>query len=126
MYNRYIRNDHGAYTHLHEEDAPDGFSPRRPAAPPPNPGAPGRRDAEETGQRRREEPPNGPEPFAPPPPPHRGGRRPDAKGASPFESAEGAADAVNRTLRRLLDRFHLFQEDADEELLFAIGLLLVL
>jgi len=50
---------------------------------------------------------------------------------------------IQRTLRRLLDRFHLenvdtgdllllillfllFEEDADEELLFALGLLLIL
>ncbi len=102
MYNRYIRNDRGEYTRIPEEDA------------------------------RRSQPPSGggsgtPPPPPPPPPPPR-----DEEG-----------DVLQRTLRHLLDRFHmenvdtgdllllillflLFEEDADEELLFALGLLLIL
>lgn len=97
MYNRYIRNDQGTYTRVPEEDAPP-----RPA-------------------------PEGP----PPPPPPGGGL---FGGFPPV----GGGD-----LRKLLDRFHLdridsgdllllgllfllYREGADEELLFALGLLLIL
>ncbi len=114
MYNRYIRNDRGTYTRVPEDE------PHR-SPPPPNSGSGGGRP---DGGR-----PNGPPPnSAPPPPP-------------PPKDADG--DVIQRTLRRLLDRFHLesvdtgdllllillfllFEEDADEELLFALGLLLIL
>ena len=129
MYNRYIRGDSGVYTRIPEEEPqrpngpsgggpPPGNGPGRPGAPngpvhpgggpggPAGPGAP---------------PPNGP--FQPPPP----------KGP----------DGLSAALRRLLDKFHLdsvdsgdlllllllfflFKEDADDELLIALGLLLVL
>lgn len=106
MYNRYIRNEQGSYTRIQEEDAPpfrqsgpEHFPPKTP--PPPEP------------------------PQTPPCPPRRG------------------EDLLPQTLRKLLDRFHLEQidtgdlllillllfllrEDADEELLFALGLLLIL
>lgn len=108
MYNRYIRNDRGTYTRVPEEEPraappPDGPPPRRPE-PPPRAG----------GQNAQE----------PPPPPPR------------FE------DGVTGFLRKTLDRFHLesvdtgdlllavlfllFEEDADDELLAALGLLLIL
>lgn len=105
MYNRYIRNDRGEYTRIPEEDV------RRPQPPPSGGGS-------------------GTPPPPPPPPP-----------SPPPRDEEG--DVLQRTLRRLLDRFHmesvdtgdllllillflLFEEDADEELLFALGLLLIL
>ena len=86
MYNRYIRNDNGAYTRIPQEEKHHG---------------------------------------APPPP---GGR---------------TIDGLTGFLRHLLDQFHLdrvdtgdllllvilfflFKEDADEELLVALGLLLIL
>ncbi|MCI2055833.1 MAG: hypothetical protein LKJ86_01675 [Oscillibacter sp.] len=116
MYNRYIRNDRGTYTRVVEEDA-DGT----------HPGA-----ASETRQNQPEQEPRQPD-DAPPP-------------FSPFplfgEPSHGA-DTVTHALRKLLDRFHLdnidtgdlllllllfllFEEDADEELLIALGLLLIL
>ena len=103
MYNRYIRNDNGAYTRIPQEEKHPGASP-----PPP----------ETKQQAQREQPP--------PPPP--GGR---------------TIDGLTGFLRHLLDQFHLdhvdtgdllllgllfflFREDADEELLVALGLLLIL
>ena len=103
MYNRYIRNDNGAYTRIPQEEKHHG-------APPPPP--------EAKQQAQREQPP--------PPPP--GGR---------------TIDVLTGFLRHLLDQFHLdrvdtgdllllvilfflFKEDADEELLVALGLLLIL
>jgi len=101
VYNRYIRNDRGIYARVPEEER--RVPPDRPEAD------------------------SGPPPRVPP-------------GGEPPPLGE---DAVGRLLRRLLDRFHLenvdtgdlllllllfllFEEDADEELLFALGLLLIL
>ena len=109
MYNRYIRNDQGVYTRIPEDDP----SPRAGPAPPPPDGA-------------RPEDPT--EPRQPPP------LRED-----PPETGDGLSGA----LRRLLDQLHLgdldtgdllllailyflFREGADEELLAALGLLLIL
>lgn len=102
MYNRYVRNDRGVYTRIPQEEA----EPKKNAPPPP--------------------PPSSPPP--PPPPPPSGGR---------------ASDGLTGFLRHFLDQFHLdrvdtgdllllailfflFKEDADEELLMALGLLLIL
>lgn len=107
MYNRYIRNDQGAYTRIPQEEAP----PRD--TPPPGDRSPG----------------NSPPPHQDrPPPPPEGGRW---------------SDGLTGILRHLLDQLHLdhvdtgdllllgllfllFREDADEELLVALGLLLIL
>ena len=103
MYNRYIRNDNGAYTRIPQEEKHHG-------APPPPP------EAKQQAQ------------WAQPPPPPPGGR---------------TIDGLTGFLRHLLDQFHLdrvdtgdllllvilfflFKEDADEELLVALGLLLIL
>lgn len=101
MYNRYLRNDQGVYTRLPSEE------PR--AAPPPPPDTP-----------------------LPPPPP-RGGDEPESG-----DTREGFA-FLGRILERLhlqdLDGadlmllallFFLFEEKADDELLIALGLLLIL
>lgn len=110
MYNRYIRNDNGAYTRIPQEEKGHGAPP-----PPPEP----------QQQPQPEQPPHR-EPPPPPPPP--GGR---------------TIDGLTGFLRHLLDQLHLdrvdtgdllllvilfflFKEDADEELLVALGLLLIL
>lgn len=97
MYNRYIRNDQGSYTRIPQEE------------PPPS--------GDRTGE--------GQHPFQPPPP----------------ETAH--PDGLTGFLQHLLDQLHLdhvdtgdllllallfflFREDADEELLVALGLLLIL
>lgn len=104
MYNRYIRNEQGAYTRIQEDDA-------RPNSPPPEGTMP-------------------PKDGAPPKPP-------------PGASAPRIADSLTSFLRHVLDQLHLnsvdtgdllllgllfflFREDADEELLVALGLLLIL
>ncbi|MCI2058207.1 MAG: hypothetical protein LKJ80_03260 [Oscillibacter sp.] len=108
MYNRYIRNDRGTYTRVPEEES-------RTAS----------REHPPSGTERQAEPQSRSEPRSAPRP----GRPPD--------------DGLSDLFRRLLDRFHLenvdtgdlllllllfllFEEDADEELLFALGLLLIL
>lgn len=118
MYNRYIRNDSGSYTRIPEEEA-------RPQVQSPPPVQPER--------------PNPPPREAPPAPP------PDPPGQSrPAPNGPGrAADGLTSFLRHILDRLHmdhvdtgdllllillffLFREDADEELLVSLGLLLIL
>ncbi|MDD5931879.1 MAG: hypothetical protein PUC45_05375 [Oscillospiraceae bacterium] len=110
MYNRYIRNDNGNYARIPQEE------PKRTA-----PGTPPQRETP-----KQHPPPNQmPEHTAPPfePSPH--------------------GDPLSGFLRNFLDQFHLdhvdtgdllllgllfllFREDADEELLVALGLLLIL
>ena len=125
MYNRYIRNDQGVYTRIPEEE------PRRPQTPPPPPGGPGPSPAGGDG------PPPGNGAFHAPP----GGGRPPHIEPPPQDDSRG--DSLTGLLRRLLDQFHLnsldtgdllllailyflFREGADEELLVALGLLLIL
>ena len=123
MYNRYIRNDQGIYTRIPEEE------PRRPQTPPPPSGGP--------------EPPHaggGTENGAFHAPPGGGGQSPHADVPPPDG---GRDDSLTSLLRRLLDQLHLnsldtgdllllailyflFREGADEELLAALGLLLIL
>ncbi|WP_409967894.1 hypothetical protein RFF05_15285 [Bengtsoniella intestinalis] len=102
VYNRYVPNDHGHYTRIPEEPT---------ASAPPS-----------------QSPPQSNQP--PPPTPPRNKHLP-------------TGDGINELLRSTLDKFHLqdidtgdlillgllwflFREDADEELLFALGLLLIL
>lgn len=104
MYNRYIRTDDGTYTKVSEEEIPSGQPRQEP--------------------RQDSPPPDGPPPFSPPP---------------PFGGGEGIAGYLRRILDQLhLDRidagdllllgllYFLFREKADEELLVALGLLLIL
>ena len=99
MYNRYIRNDDGVYARQAQQEA----EPSRQESPPP---------------------PSPPRPESPPPPPPKGG------GQIPFLSGImeklrlGSVDFGDLLLLLLL--FQLFREDGDEELLIAIGLLLIL
>ena len=108
MYNRYIRNDQGVYTRIPQEEGPPPGT-----SPPPGGGG----EHAPPGQNRR-----------PPPPPPEG---------------EPRSDGLTGFLQHLLDQLHLdhvdtgdllllvllfflFREDADEELLVALGLLLIL
>lgn len=114
MYNRYIRNDSGTYTRIPQEDA---HSHR--ASPEKKPPASSRKESRP--------PPPKEEPKAPP----------------PSGGAGRTADGLTGFLRHILDQLHLdhvdtgdllllgllfflFREDADEELLVALGLLLIL
>ena len=103
MYNRYIRNDNGVYDRVpQQETAPP--SPPRPQPPPPRPGPP----------------PPGPEPAPPPAP------APERQFLNRLLAKLhlGDMDAGDLLLLGLL--YFLFREKADEELLVALGLLLIL
>ena len=112
MYNRYIRNESGTYSRIPQEEPPQ--SSGKGAKTPPKPDPP-----------RSDPPPPRSEP--PPCPPPSGERK----------------DGLTGFLRHFLDQFHLdgvdtgdllllgllfllSQEKADEELLVALGLLLIL
>ena len=135
MYNRYIRNDQGVYTRVSEEE-PGSRSTEGPAS---------RASSSEPGSAPPSGPPQGhgasaegpSESFSGPPP------RPSLTFGQPFFGGSPQHDGLSSTLRRLLDKFHLehvdsgdlllllllfflFKEDADEELLIALGLLLIL
>lgn len=149
MYNRYIRNDNGSYERIPEEGpqpAPSGT--QRPGAPPP--GADSRAGGSSPGgSSPGGPPPGGPPPGGPPP----GGPPPGGASAGNFRpggpppngrpSGGRTSDGLTGVLQHMLDQFHLdhvdtgdllllallfflFREDADEELLVALGLLLIL
>lgn len=107
MYNRYIRNDQGSYTRIPREEPTGPSAPQGPEA---------RGDA------------HTPPPFQP---------------VSHDPGPDKPPDGLTGFLRHLLDQLHmdhvdtgdllllallffLFREDADEELLVALGLLLIL
>ena len=111
MYNRYIRNDNGVYTRIPQEES------KQQAAPP-------KKEATQHNQS------NSPHPTSPPSPPNNNG-------------SGRWSDGLTGFLRHFLDQLHLdhvdtgdllllvllfflFREDADEELLVALGLLLIL
>ena len=116
MYNRYIRNDRGVYERVPMEDAPPPPPPRQEEAVPPPP--------------------------PPPPPPSPGQDRPQPPNTGKPPPGR-VADGLTGTLRHILDQLHLnhvdsgdllllgllfllSREEADEELLVALGLLLIL
>lgn len=141
MYNRYMRNDDGSYTRIPEEEPArrPGQAPPPSGAgqdPPPGAGAGERRPppssgeqdrgGERHGETHRERTWEEPSFYGPPPPP-----------------PSGRGDGLTGFLRHFLDQWHLdsvdtgdllllgllfflFREDADEELLVALGLLLIL
>lgn len=137
MYNRYIRNDNGSYTRIPEEGPSGGASSGGPAPGGPPPGGP---------------PPSGGPPPGGPPPGDAGGAShggPSSGGPGygrpPHGPTRGGrpADGLTGILQHLLDQLHLdhvdtgdllllallfflFRENADEELLVALGLLLIL
>ena len=129
MYNRYIRNDQGTYTRIPGNEPsgtappPREHPPSGASAPNPDPSNPTDRHAK-TGESEKRD----------------GGFRPDPGNSAPQRDSR---DIISQALRRLLDRFHLetvdtgdlllllllfllYEEKADEELLFALSLLLIL
>jgi len=112
MYNRYIRNESGSYTRIPQEESPRPSSNAHSSPPKPEP------------------PPRQHTPPPPPPP-------------STDHGIGHITDGLTGFLRHILDQLHmdhvdtgdllllillffLFREDADEELLVALGLLLIL
>lgn len=137
MYNRYIRNDQGGYTRVPEPEQ----SGRDPSPQPET----SRQHPDGTGP----PPDSGRQPGDGPASPHRDTPPPHHQPGGPsYENADspggsGLADGLTGFLRHMLDQFHLdsvdtgdllllgllfflFREDADEELLIALGLLLIL
>ena len=106
MYNRYIRTDHGGYTRIPQEE---------PQSQPPPPMEPSPQEEQPSSSHRADQKNNG----------------------------DRISDGITSILRQILDQFHLnhvdtgdllllvllfllFREDADEEVLVALGLLLIL
>lgn len=120
MYNRYIRNDNGSYSRIPQEEPRQHAPGNQGKSPPP------------------------PKESPPPPPPEPPKQEAPPKCAPPFRPPVGERkDGLTGFLRHFLDQFHLdhvdtgdllllgllfflFREDADEELLVALGLLLIL
>lgn len=106
LYNRYIRGSDGVYTRVAQPDPPPH------SAPPPPPG------------------PDMPPPPPPPPPPPRDppppGRAPEIDLLNRLLARLHLGDLDSGDLLTLLLLFLLFREGADEELLIALGLLLIL
>ena len=98
MYNRYIRNDNGAYSRVTQQDAPK----HQAAAPPPPP------------------------PPQPPRQPPKQEKIPESRFLDRLLGKLHLGDVDSGDLLLLLILFFLFKEEADEELLIAIGLLLIL
>ena len=99
MYNRYIRNDNGAYSRVAQQDAPK----HQAAAPPPPP-----------------------PPLSSPPQPPKHEKIPESRFLDRLLGKLHLGDVDSGDLLLLLILFFLFKEEADEELLIAIGLLLIL
>ncbi len=104
MYNRYMRNDTGTYTRMPQDDAPPP-GPKPPSGPGASPKA---------------KPSPGPPPI--PAPSH----RPERDILNRFLERLHLGDLDSGDLLVLLLLFMLFRENADEELLIALGLLLIL
>ena len=119
MYNRYIRNDNGVYDRVPQQETapPPRPEPRtqppppRPGPPPPGPGPPPPGPGP---------PPPGPEPAPPPAP------APERQFLNRLLAKLHLRDMDAGDLLLLLILFFLFYQKADEEVLIAIGLLLIL
>lgn len=123
MYNRYIRNDQGTYTRIPEESTPPPRaepSSHREEGGPSSPPESHHQEHQQEHHHQEQRPPTGPPP-----------------------SSGRTSDSLTGFLRHFLDQLHLdhvdtgdllllgllfflFREDADEELLVALGLLLIL
>lgn len=105
MYNRYIRNDNGVYDRVPQQETAPPSRPTPPLRPdaPPEPGPPGLEQ----------------HPPVPPPAPER-------QFLNRLLGKLHLGDMDAGDLLLLLILFFLFQQKADEEVLIAIGLLLIL
>lgn len=109
MYNRYIRNDNGSYERVAQDDFP------------------GKPHAPSTSAKTQQPPHSAPSPPpVPPTPPPSPSRSPESHFFNRVLDKLHLGDIDSGDLLLLLILFLLFQEKADEELLIAIGLLLIL
>ena len=113
MYNRYTRNDRGVYTRTPPPDPPPP-----PAGKPQNSPLPNRPPPKPDANTR---PPSAPPPIPPPAP-----QRPERDMLNRILEKLHLGDLDAGDLLVLLLLFMLFREKADEELLIALGLLLIL
>ena len=105
MYNRYLRSDDGVYTRIPMQDAHEPSN----ASPPPGHEAPPHQEAHSPGGEHRGRSPFSDEPFL--------GRILGKLNLKDIDTAD---------LLLLLILFFLFEEKADDELLVALGRLLIL
>ena len=109
MYNRYVRNDDGVYRRLSVPDPPSDHTQPHPQRPPPPPGD-----------------------SAPPPTSHSCDTSPIGGILGRNGLLSGVLEKLNLSeidtgdLLLLMILFLLFREDGDDELLIALGLLLIL
>lgn len=104
MYDRYGHSPQGGFVRCSMDDAPLPPPPRKPPGhPPPKPQQPGK-----------------------PPPPPKPDRPPELTFGKDILSALHLDDLDTGDLLLLFLLFFLFKQQADEELLIAIGLLLIL
>ena len=110
MYNRYLRNDDGIYTRIPMQDAPQDS--RDPSPPPPQHGETPHGNTQRSEQRHDA-------------PPHRGAVG-DEQFVHRLLGKFNLPDIDTADILLLLILFFLFEEKADDELLVALGLLLIL
>lgn len=142
MYNRYIRNERGDYICIPVPSAPSRPpGPQEPPPPPPPPPEPPRNDFHHEPGREHEEHRDFPhEPWheerrEPPREPHHEHRPPPKPVPPPPDASQFLGQLLKRLrlddvdtgdLLLLLILFFLFEEKADDEVLIALGLLLIL
>ena len=111
MYNRYGHEERGTYTRASVDDSP---------LPPP------RKGAGQAPHPPSQQPQHSQQPRQQPPPPHKPGRPPEIAFGKGILEALHLEDLDTGDLLLLFLLFFLFRQKADEELLIAIGLLLIL
>ena len=112
MYNRYLRNDDGVYTRIPMQDAPqDSPPPHDPPPPPPRHDEMPHGGTQQNGRHNN--------------PPHRGAVG-DEQFLHRLLGKFNLKDIDTADILLLLILFFLFEEKADDELLVALGLLLIL
>ena len=116
MYNRYIRDDYGRYERVPQYDTPP-VSP-----PPPQPSQPSQPSSPTYA---REPEHSAPLPFHDPPSPPKP-KLPDLKFFDQLLDKLHLGDMDSGDLLLLLILFLLFRQEADEDVLIALGLLLIL
>ena len=110
LYNRYIRNDYGQYERVPQQEPPRSAPPPPPFQEPSTPPPP---------------PPR--EPHEPPPPSSPPQHPPlDLRFVDRLLDKLHLGDLDSGDLLLLLIMFLLFRQEADEEVLIALGLLLIL
>ena len=112
MYNRYLRNDDGVYTRIPMQDAPQDSPSHDPPPPPPQHSEMPHGDAHHNGKSHNA-------------PPHRGAAG-DEQFLRRLLGKFNLKDIDTADILLLLILFFLFEEKADDELLVALGLLLIL